>query len=361
MSRIRLLSVGLLALLATFVLSGNTPAAAGEASDTVVRAAFDLGSSATKMVVARVDLKSRRVVDVLYPKSDTEGRVTLPFRDLIKAEMTDAEIDAVVMQVKEVVGPLKAAAEAFGAKEFGAVATTAFRKAGAAGERVATRITAELGIPIRVAPGADEGSVGFFAVCNMLPVDPQQVVVWDVGSTGVEFSMLASPSMTGEHKFVVYNGTWGSEAFRDDLIKAFQKPGKTPNPLSAEEIAAAQKIAADRMADMPNELREKLAKPETQVIGIGGVHYFSIRGQAMTKTDEAYTPKMVQAALARRAGQTDETIGGNFASTEVSNLALVSGMMSGAKIESVRPHNLNMAYGILTLDRYWRSTAQARK
>ena len=86
-------------------------------------------------------------------------------------------------------------------------------------------------------------------------------------------------------------------------------------------------------------------------MGIGGVHYYSVRKQSVTE-GKTYTIADVKRALAIGQAQSDNEIGGKYAATDVSNLALVAGFMDTLKIEKIRTLKANMAHGILIYPKY---------
>ena len=57
--------------------------------------------------------------------------------------------------------------------------------------------------------------------------------------------------------------------------------------------------------------------------------------------------EQIKSALDKRAGMTDVDIGGKYASTEISNLALVAGYMSGLGIKYVKTGKINLTDGLL--------------
>ena len=88
------------------------------------------------------------------------------------------------------------------------------------------------------------------------------------------------------------------------------------------------------------------------VLGIGDVHYYSVRKQSLAE-GKTYTISDVRRALAIGQAQSDLEIGGKYAATDVSNLALGAGFMETLKIEKIRTLKANMAHGILIYPKYW--------
>jgi exopolyphosphatase/guanosine-5'-triphosphate,3'-diphosphate pyrophosphatase len=89
------------------------------------------------------------------------------------------------------------------------------------------------------------------------------------------------------------------------------------------------------------------------VLGIGGVHYYSVRKQCI-EGGKTYTISDVKRALAIGQALSDHEISEDiYAATDVSNLALVAGFMETLKIEKIRVLKANMAHGILIYPKYW--------
>ncbi len=101
--------------------------------------------------------------------------------------------------------------------------------------------------------------------------------------------------------------------------------------------------------NIPKEI--SLGPKDRKVIGIGGLHYYSIRGQIDNKTS-VYTKNEVSKTLAKRLNLTDEEIGGPFASTEVSNLIYVLAFMNNLNIDEVHTYKTNLADGLLISEKF---------
>lgn len=126
---------------------------------------------------------------------------------------------------------------------------------------------------------------------------------------------------------------------------------KSPNPISAKHAKAGTAFIEKQFADVPVEWRTLLQDPQAEVIGIGGVHAYSIKGQVGTSE---YDVQTLSDTLDQRLNLTDAKIGGNFASTEVSNLILVKGVMKTLGIQKVRAVKVNLTDGALVYPEFWK-------
>ena len=101
---------------------------------------------------------------------------------------------------------------------------------------------------------------------------------------------------------------------------------------------------------VPSSIKNKAKN--LAVLGIGGVHYYSVRKQSVVD-GKTYTISDVERALKTRQALTDEEIGSKYAPTDISNLTLVLGFMKELKIKEIRTLKANMAHGILIYPKYW--------
>jgi exopolyphosphatase/guanosine-5'-triphosphate,3'-diphosphate pyrophosphatase len=139
------------------------------------------------------------------------------------------------------------------------------------------------------------------------------------------------------------------------IISAIQgksyKDIKSPNPMGEAVATKAANFAQYYAAIHVQKAIKEKAKGLT-VFGIGGVHYYSVRKQCVMK-GKTYTISDVKKALTTKRELTDSKIGGKYAATDVSNLALVLGFMKELKIDKIRTLRANMAHGILIYPKYW--------
>ncbi|MEZ4815414.1 MAG: hypothetical protein R3A80_09460 [Bdellovibrionota bacterium] len=296
------------------------------------RAAFDVGSGSTRIMIARVDLCKKKVEEVLY-----ENEEAVPYRETL----VNDELDAKTMQQGELLiqEHLKKAKE-FKVTKVLAVGTEVFRKA-SNGKAFVDKLKADLDFDLRIIDQEYEALLGFTGVVVRTGENPEDILVWDMGGGSTQIV-----SKSGEN-FNYYFPKLGSVSFKEFVVKDIQKknPKKvlSPNPISSKQAKLAEKktVAQLKLNKVPAWL--SAAK---KVYGIGGVHYYSIRGQ-INKDQDLYTSEELIAALAKQLNKKDEEIGGKYASTEVTNLILVKSMMNAMNLKEVHTLKVNLTEALL--------------
>ncbi len=327
--------------------SSTVPVLGAETKNCVsVRAAFDVGSGSTKLKVARVDTCRQLIMKYLYDASrkvDYKADLAASENSTFRKEIMTKGLIAL--------SALKIEAEKFDPDSYVGVATSAFRKAKNA-EPFITRIERETGIALTVIDAKEEGILGFNAGAATTGIPIKKVLVWDIGGGSMQLT-----TQTDNGNVYVYSSGVASVGFRNIIIKRIQEKdlaiSSTPNPMSIKDGARAVNLARHLAWIVPAPITSKIGKRDTVVVGIGGVHYYSIRGQL--GADKSYTRDEVQQTLKKRLGLTDKEIDSKYASTDVSNLALVLGYMDALDIDEVLPAKLNLADGLLLHPWYWKN------
>jgi len=307
------------------------------------RAAFDIGSSTTKMVVATVDTCQQNVKQILEEKTIKVG---------YKEDLDNSQgIFSVEIQRKglNALQQLRKIAQKYNPSEYVGIATSAFRKS-KNGVVLANKINEKLGIRVLIIPQRTEAILGFLAAYPQTELDKKEILVWDIGGGSMQITTARD-----DNTFEVYEGKLASVSMKNMIISAIQgksyKDIKSPNPMGATVAAKAVNLAQYYAAIHVQQAIKEKAK-ELTVLGIGGVHYYSARKQCV-KEGKTYTILDVEKALANRNKLTDNEIGGKYAATDISNLALVLGFMKELEIEKITTLKANMAHGILIYPKYW--------
>jgi len=339
-------TAALAARLAVLLLAGllagagcSAPAGSGP-PDATRRAAWDVGSSTTKLKLARVDTRNGRILEVLLEDSAPVG-----YRRAAERHPENRLDEAIFEAGRRAIRKLRARAEPHGPAEHIGVATAAFREA-ANGRSFARRLGEATGIRLRVATAREEAILGFRAAVAAAGIPPERAIVWDIGGGSMQISFLGAGGRP-----VVYHGPHASGAFRDRVIHRIQgrDPARvdSPNPLGDRDGARAVALARELAGEVPRTITRRLtAPPPVQVLGIGGVHAYSIAGQVGAGA-RPYDRREVAASFARRRRMDDKALDSPYASTEVTNLALVLGFMQALGIDRVRPLRVNLADGLL--------------
>lgn len=334
----------LLFLLVLAGCAGNPTKPVDPNAKVVVRAAFDIGSGATKMKVGRVTTSGKNIeVEILWPPPNHNGEAKVAYQDDLKAsgkaeKFSDAIVEKGIAELKG----LKALAEPFGTTEYVGVATNAFRKAKNGPEALA-KLAKETGIVLRLITQEEEGALGFWGAVGVSGADPTKAVVWDIGGGSQQITTLDEAGA-----LISSNNGVGSDILKEK-VRSFQKrkKGTSINPVG--KAAAMKGLAYVRKEAKATSvaIRNKVTNPETRVLGIGGVHSISVKDQAMTPEDKYYDQGMVKKSLEASWDLTDEKVGTKYVENQIPNLMLVLGFMEELGITEVTPFKVNLADGLL--------------
>ncbi|QDU64227.1 Ppx/GppA phosphatase family protein [Planctomycetes bacterium Pan216] len=320
----------------------------------VVRAAFDIGSQNTKLVVVRVDPARMEILEVLYPNGKEDGQIPVPYNEVLRANrnMENRDVCDIIDRGVAAINKLKEFATPFNPVGYVGVGTASFREVGPLGPKVIKELSRRTDVPLELISFAKEGKLEFIAAIKDSCASADRVVTWDIGSLDMQFNMLKPGHQTLED-VLVDELELGAIAFKRKLIKRLGKPGDTPNPLNGEEIDQSIDWVEELASKVPEAFLDKLADPNTVVLGSGGVHRFCVRLQAMKPEDKAYNLGMVERALQKVEGMSDGQIDSPFANTQVSNLILVAGFMEKLRIRQVVPSKAHVGLGVALDNRLW--------
>jgi exopolyphosphatase/guanosine-5'-triphosphate,3'-diphosphate pyrophosphatase len=294
----------------------------------VTRGAFDIGSGSSKVVFARVNLCKGKIESILF-----EDQEVLKFKANIHPR-TYTFSKKLVARAKKTLRSWKKKGEELQVSYYEGVATEVFRQA-VDGEKVIKELSNAINVPIAIISQKDEAMYGFWAGATLAERRPENIMVWDIGGASMQLTHYDGKS------FQFHLGKTASVSFKE-LISS----DKSPNPLKpAGAIIAKQKAYRLALEEVPQEFLDKIEGKT--VVGIGGVHYYSLRSQMNIKDERPYTRLMLSKALKARSLFSDRKIGGFYAQTDLTNLALVLGYMQAMKIASVYPVKANLTQGML--------------
>ncbi|MEC9282405.1 MAG: hypothetical protein VX642_06815 [Bdellovibrionota bacterium] len=325
----------LLGLLSVVFLSCSNLSEKSSAECFVKRAALDVGSGSTKLKVASVDICKNEIAEILFSDS-----VNIEFKESLAKSSRNVLGKKIYDKAIRELKAMRQKAISLGASEIVGVATSVFRKAGN-GRVFIDEISVKTGIPIKVISNEQEAQLAYWGAIDRLSLKEDETVVWDIG--GGSMQMITKE----ETQFPSYLGEMASVGFKEMIIEKLQKKSvksvNSPNPLGPVTSLEAVKKAKDfALKDVSASMKNKIAGKT--VIGVGGVHYYSIRNQV--GSDE-YSSEDIDTALQKRASLSDKEIDSKYASTEISNLALVTGFMKALKIDKVKAIKVNLADALL--------------
>jgi exopolyphosphatase/guanosine-5'-triphosphate,3'-diphosphate pyrophosphatase len=313
----------------------------------ITRAAFDIGSGSTRLKVAKVDKCKSKVLETYLEREEK-----IDFKEDLLKSNTDSFSEEIMNSGLETLKTLKSEADKFSPKEYITVATAAFREA-KNGQKFIERINVELWINPRIISQQEEALLGFYGSADSIGAAPENTVIWDIGGASQQIVKY-----NGNDRFSIYEGKLGSIAFKDYIIKKIKRQNtRSPNPINSYQAKLAVDYAKNTaLKTVKKDIKEfLLTTKDAKVLGIGGVHYYSVKNQIdPTGEKDTYTVGDVEKALNSKIGKTDSDIGNpKYAETDVSNLALVFGFMKALNIYEIKTAKVNMTDGLLLDDKYW--------
>lgn len=311
---------------------------------TIIRAALDIGSGATKLRVAEVDLEKNQIVNILESKS-----FTTPYQEKL-SKSSEGIFDEEAMEIGlNALIESKTIAQKYGAEKVIAVATAAFRKAKNA-DAFIDKIFKSTGIEVNVIDQGLEGELAFKAVQSQLGINPTDLVVWDIGGGSLQ---LTAVNDTGD--LVIYRGTEASTPFKNFVIQEIQEQSshiETPNPLNVKEIMQANAYAQRLAQKVDKAIKEKINAPKTVTVGVGNI--FGYQLTKMFNQQNYFTRNGLAGKVANLAGKNDSDVGGgDFANVYVTNATLILGFMEGLEIDTMQITDINPADGAFFYKKFW--------
>lgn len=287
---------------------------------TEIRAAVDIGSGTTKLKIAEVCTDRYEIRRVL-----AEEREAVPYRArlLMHGQIQKETLNqglAVLTSFREII-------KKYNPRQVSAVATEVFRQVKDV-EDILEGFYQELGVNVQVLTPELEGQLAWQGALSLMQ-EGSQFVVWDIGGGSQQWIWPSGEELK------VFSTNLASVSFRNQLMAIQGKEiGESPNPVSHEDSVRAHKKLSEFVAiEFPSSLKDYLNKDGVIVIGVGGVHQFSILGQL--NRSGAYRLAEIDSILPNRFGLDDEVIGGSYADVQVSNLILVSGLMKALGVTSI--------------------------
>lgn len=320
----------------------------GAEGSKVVRAAIDIGSGATKLRVAEIDLKTQKIVNVLESKS-----FAVPFQEQLSKSNEELFDRQVMDQGIEALQQSVAIAKKYHAEQVIAIATAAFRKAHNSDDYIA-EIYNKTGVRVYVIDQHLEGELAFQAVSAQFNYDPAKLVVWDIGGGSLQLT-----TVDNEGKYEIYRSLDASIPLKNYVISEIKKEdirsASTPNPLNMEQLLKTQ-FHAIRLAQKVDQVfKDKIQNPSTEVVGVGNIFGYQIKDIAGGKT---ITQEQMIAAVVDLAHKSDEHIGGEYANVYVTNAILVLGFMEGLSISNMHVADINPADGAFFYKPFWQKEGQ---
>ncbi len=303
-----------------------------------VRAAIDMGSGSTKVIIAKVDRCQKKILEVIKEKNFVfKFKESLHLhKDRIPAKMEPH----VVSKLRSFLRPYRTKGT-----KVSAVATEVFRQA-INGHAFISSLSKKLEFPIRIIDQRKEATLGFWGAIGLTRKPPENILVWDIGGGSMQITTLINDSP------VTYLGKLASVSFKNRIVHYQGQQRGSPNPVGPHTAKWAENLATKvALVDVPRAIKDSITDKE--VIGIGGVHYFSIREQLKKPLNTPYSSFDLKKAIRERVHWKDHQFSGHYKETEVSNLILVKAFYDALKMKGVLPQKVNLATGVLLDDELW--------
>lgn len=315
------------------------------ASDTVVRAAVDIGSGATKLRVAEVSLKTQKIERILANES-----YAVDYQEELEKSPTQTFNEVVMQKGIDALKKSKEVAKKYNAEKVIAIATAAFRKAKNV-DYFIDRIQQETGIEVIVIDQDLEGKLSFEAASAKTDIDPADLIIWDIGGGSIQLT-----SVDKHGNYTIYRGLEASVPFKNYCIGKIQLRDpdkiKTPNPMTREQIMCAEEHARDVATEVDYFFKSKIRHPNTVVIGVGNVFAYGI--YPLIGKQSIFSRTTLEEAVDQLESQTDKDVGGDaFANVAITNPILVLGFMNTLDIQEMQILDINGADGAMLYAPFW--------
>lgn len=315
--------------------------------ETVV-AAFDIGSAATKLKVAKVNTCEQRVIEYYRVTNQKDPDMAVAYKADLNEHPSSGFSEKIKSEGIRAVGQLMSIARSFGAQTFIGVATEAFREAPNGEEHIET-IAKTFGIKIKVITQTQEAKLGFVAASYGSSANMKDLIAWDIGGASQQIIGIKPPL-----DFEIYQGKFASVPAKELVLKLQgREKEKSPNPIdSATAKKAIEIISNQAFQDIPEFIKGRI-QSGALVVGIGGVHAKSVLIQARIQKPQAwktrvrFNQRLIEKTLEQQLGKSDSAFAAQWADTEVTNLILVLGYMKGLQIKEVEVAEVNLADALL--------------
>lgn len=297
-----------------------------------IRAGLDVGSGATKLKIAQVDICENKVLEVLLDKS-----FAVEYKNDLKKSKDNTFSKSIISKGAEAFKSIQKLLKEHNVSKVKAVATSAFRTS--SNSQIVVDIAKMYNIEMDIISQRQEALLGYKAARSLS--GSNNYIVWDIGGGSMQMVYKLN------NKELIYQGHLASVPFRDYIINNIQKTSKaSPNPISTEVTLKSLKYSEEyAINDLSGDFIALYKKNTVDVIGIGGVHSKAIL-KAMGR-DKYYTKSQLKKFLEKQRQFNDQELGGKYASTSVSNLILVLGFMNALNINKVITGNINLSDGLL--------------
>ena len=307
------------------------------------RAAIDIGSGSTKIAVAEVDTCQHQIRKMLY-----QQQLPVSYNDALMHAADNRLPDSIIRQGLSALKQEIKQASRFHPVSIEGVATAVFRNA-ENGQQIIQLFNQQSSAHIRIISQQQEALLGFAsarAALNQSGVQKDDILVWDIG--GGSMQMTTWDEQHGHPHPVIYQGKLASVTLKNYIVSLLKhqplRPDSSPNPIGDDAGNALKFVEVYASNDVDASLKRLI--PHRKIIGIGGVHDYSIRQQFGNKPD-SYTLTQLSTLAGQQVMKRDDELHGDYRATDVSNLLLVEGYMRALNIPEVTLVKASLVQGLL--------------
>lgn len=305
------------------------------------RAGIDMGSGTTKIAVTEVNICQHQLGKVLF-----EDQRPVGYNDALARSGNNQLDEAIQQQGLTALQQLVSQARRYHPQRISGVATAVFRSA-SNGQAVIDRFNQQAGVQLKIISQQQEAELGFRSAKAALQ-DPtlqdNDLLVWDIG--GGSMQMTAWRNAQGKLVSDVYQGKLASVTLKNFIVDVLknQPSATSPNPIGSWRPSVLRFVEFYAHNDVPPQIKQDLAT--RRVIGIGGVHGFSIKNQLKIKNNR-YDLATLEQAAKQQVWKGDSELTGDYRATDVSNLLLVEGYMRALGIKDVTIVKASLIQGVV--------------
>jgi len=307
------------------------------------RAGIDMGSGSTKIQVTQVNVCEHSLGKVLFEDQRPVGFNA----DLAKSGNNQLS-DDIQQQGIKALSDMVAKANSFKPTRITGVATAVFRSA-SNGQQVIDRFNQQAHVNLKIISQQQEAELGFQsakAALHEKNVKDEDLLVWNIG--GGSMQMTAYRQKNGVKTVDVYQGKLASVTLKDFITSVLQnkdvQTDSTPNPIGSLRNTVLRYVNFYARTHVSPEIKQ--AAHTKRVIGIGGVHGYSIKDNVHLR-DNTYRLTDLEQASKNNVWKGDSELKGEYRATDVSNLLLVEGYMQALDIPQVTVVKASLIQGIL--------------
>ena len=295
------------------------------------RAALDIGSGSSKIAVADVDTCQHQIVRMRY-----QQQIAVPYNDALMHSADNRLPQAVIQQGLSALQTEMKSIRRFHPVSVSGVATAVFRSA-KNGPQTVDWLNQQTGAGIKIISQQQEALLGFSSAKASLhqpDMKDEDIVVWDIG--GASMQMTTWTVEEGKNVPQIYQGKLASVTLKNYIVSLLKNQPLTadssPNPVGNYANSALKFVRFYASNDVDSAMKRMISGKK--VLGIGGVHGYSLRDQLPGKPDN-YTLQQLTELAKQQVSKDDSQLKGDYRATDVSNLLLVQGYMQALHIPAV--------------------------